>query len=167
MSPTPLYSCTQAPPSYEMWNAHAQTENGFQWMYWSAEPSASCHRPGMTNGNSRNSKKWLLYMVLTIMRMRAFRRKMATHTYGFQRSTTGSLQWSSFRENLLTLVAHSVRDSIFRTNRHSTGETHSRKCISSKVMYHFRDTYMYFNSDLLVASIFGLLNYVLASWSHS
>ena len=39
---------------------------------------------------------------LTIMRMRAFRRKMADHMYGFQRSSAGSLQRSCFRPLLLT-----------------------------------------------------------------
>ena len=47
------------------------------------------------------------HAVLTIMRMRALRRKMPDHTYGFQWTSAGSLQ-RSVRENptnVLTSVA--------------------------------------------------------------
>ena len=84
------------------------TTTEIKWMHWSEEPSA-----------------WIFMALITIMRMCAFRRKMADRTYGFQRRSAGSPQRSGFRENptnFLTFVTRWVRDSIFRTNRRSKGE---------------------------------------------
>ena len=46
--------------------------------------------------NPRRGSSWPL---ITIMRMRAFRRKMSDRTYGFQRRSAGSPKRSGFREN--------------------------------------------------------------------
>ena len=66
----------------------------------------ACHESGQTllggmiNGNSQNSAyNQLSATVNTIMRMRAFCRKIDDYMYGFQWRSAGSLQRSGFREN--------------------------------------------------------------------
>ena len=60
---------------------------------------------GMTNETQR-----------AIMRMRTLRRKMADHTFDFQRSSVGSLQRTRFRKtttNILTSVARAEYVTVF------------------------------------------------------
>ena len=86
----------------------------------------------------------------------AHARKMADRTYGFQRSSAGSLERSGFREtqkNILISVAHLVRDSISRTNRRSSSlvprrERESlvltaRACVSLIQIFVGYDVYIY------------------------
>ena len=64
----------------------------------------------MATHETQQRKKWPLHLVLSILHMHAFYRKIAdrTYMYGFQRSSAGSMQLSGFRENptnILTYIA--------------------------------------------------------------